>query len=32
MIIDDNYVWSVLLKQSMHIETSTKYTFIEIDN
>jgi hypothetical protein len=27
-IMFDNFVWSFLLKQSIHIEISTKYTFI----
>ena len=31
-IMFDNFVWSFLLKQSMHIEISTKYTFIKVDN
>ena len=30
-IMFDNFVWSFLLKQSIHIEISTKYTFIEVD-
>ena len=29
-IMFDNFVWSYWLKQSMHIEISTKYTFIEV--
>jgi len=34
-IMFDNFVWLFLLKQSMHIEISTKYTFIvhlQVDN
>ena len=31
-IMFDNFVWSFLLKQSIRIEISTKYTFIEVDN
>ena len=27
-IMFDNFDWSYLLKQSMHIEIATKYTFI----
>ena len=34
-IMFDNFVWSFLLKQSIHIEISTEYTFIvhlQVDN